>query len=401
MGKGLDDYLAEIAKADLLSSEEELKLIKAVQEKGTDCDEMKQLEKCSARFVVSLSSQYKVHGIDRMRLIEAGNIGLREAAMKYDFNSDVKFISFAVWFLRQEMKKILKETVDEVFYGKKYLDVFAELDKYRLMNLANDGDIHAACVLLDGMNRKVHSWIETFVDEDTHEEVEILRHEIVEGTTFEENENEKKELVQKIVDSKVSMTVEDLWEACRRLNNSDTLLLELLNRGEEKAAAYLEVPTILQELTDKGNKYAARELGFLYNRGDEEHGIFVNPEKAKDLFSMAGDDYEYEPEEEDPHEADYFLRGSTQELEPVKMLVNELTQRYGDVGNELGLYVPMEILMKTLVGSEYYAGNLLTMNTDVPDCIVLHAEANRMEPLLYALRQAFPNLDVEMKETEW
>ena len=36
-----------------------------------------------------------------------------------------------------------------------------------------------------------------------------------------------------------------------------------------------------------------------------------------------------------------------------------------------------------------------------PDCIVLHAEANRTEPLLYALRQAFPNLDIEMKETEW
>ena len=54
-----------------------------------------------------------------------------------------------------------------------------------------------------------------------------------------------------------------------------------------------------------------------------------------------------------------------------------------------------------LVGSEYYAGNLLKMNTDTPDCIVLHAEANRMEPLLYALRQAFPNLDIEMQETEW
>ena len=207
--------------------------------------------------------------------------------------------------------------------------------------------------------------------------------------------------MQRIVNSKASMTVEDLWEACRHLYDPDPLLFELLNRGEENAAAYFEDPTILQELADKGNKYAAEELGFLYDRGDEEKGIFVNPKKAEELFSMTGKEYEYEPEEEDPHEADYFLRGSAQELEPVKTLVNELTQRYGDVGNELGLYVPMEILMKTLVGSEYYAGNLLTMNTDAPDCIVLHAEANRMEPLLYALRQAFPNLDIEMQETEW
>lgn len=299
------------------------------------------------------------------------------------------------------MKKSLKEIVDDVFYGKKYLDVFTDSDKPKLMNLAKEGDIHAACVLIKGMNRKMHSWTEKFLDEDTNEEVDILRTEYIDGTTFESDENEKKELMQKIVDSKASMTVEDLWEACRHLNDPDPLLFELLNRGEEKAAAYFEDLVILQELADKGNKYAAKELGFLYDRGDEAKGIFVNPKKAKDLFSMAGKEYEYEPEEEDPHEADYFLRGSAQELEPVKTLVNELTQRYGDVGNELGLYVPMEILMKTLVGSEYYAGNLLTMNTDAPDCIVLHAEANRMEPLLYALRQAFPNLDIEMQETEW
>ena len=181
------------------------------------------------------------------------------------------------------------------------------------------------------------------------------------------------------------------------MKNEDTSLKD----GDIAETAYFENPTIPQELADKGNKYAAEELGSLYDRGDEAKGIFVNPKKAKDLFSMAGMEYKYEPEEEDPHEADYFLRGSAQELEPVKVLVNELIKRYGDVGNELGLYVPMEILMKTLVGSKYYAGNLLTMNTDAPDCIVLHVEANRMEPLLYALRQSFPNLDIEMKETEW
>ena len=299
-------------------------------------------------------------------------------------------------------KKVrVKETIDDVFYGRKHLDMFSEGDKSKLMNLANEGDMHAACVLIKGMNRKEHSWMETFVDEDTNKEVDILRCEVIDGTTFESDDNEIKELTQKIVDSKASMTVEDLWEACRILSDQDPLLFELLNRGEEIAAAYFENPTILQELADKGNKYAAEELGSLYDMGNEAKGIYVNPKKAKELFNIAGKDYEYEPEEEDPHEADYFLHGSAQELEPVKILVNELTQRYGDVGNELGLYVPMEILMKTLVGSEYYAGNLLTMNTDTPDSIVLHAEANRMEPLLYALRQAFPNLDIEMQETEW
>jgi len=159
-------------------------------------------------------------------------------------------------------------------------------------------------------------------------------------------------------------------------------------------------PAILQELCNNGSKSAALKLGQMYDKGDEKNGIFRNPVKAREYFKMAGEKYEYEPEEENPHEADYFLRGSAEELAAVKTLVDELTQKYGDAFNEFGLYIPMNILMNTLVGSRYYDGNLLTMNTDDPECIVLHAEANTMEPLLYALRQAFPNLEIEMRETK-
>jgi len=159
-------------------------------------------------------------------------------------------------------------------------------------------------------------------------------------------------------------------------------------------------PAILQDLCNNGSKSAALKLGQLYDKGDEKNGIFRNPVKARRYYKLAGKKYEYVPEEEDPHEADYFLRGSAEELAAVKTLVDELAQKYGEPENELGLYVSMNILMKTLVGSQYYDGNLLTMNTDDPECIVLHAEANRVEPLLYALQQAFPNLDIEAKETK-
>ena len=127
----------------------------------------------------------------------------------------------------------LTEAVDDVFYGRKHLDVFSDGDKPKLMNLAYEGDIHAACILLKGMNRKEHSWMETFLDEDTNKEVEILRCEVLDGTTFEPDDNDIKELTQKIVDLNASMTVEDLWEACRVLSDPDPLLFELLNRGEE------------------------------------------------------------------------------------------------------------------------------------------------------------------------
>jgi len=161
----------------------------------------------------------------------------------------------------------------------------------------------------------------------------------------------------------------------------------------------IQAPAILQELCNNGSKSAALKLGQMYDKGDEKNGIFRHPLKAREYFKMAGEKYEYEPEEENPHEADYYLRGSAEELAAVKTLVDELTQKYGDAFNEFGLYIPMNILMKTLVGSRYYDGNLLSMNTDDPECIVLHAEANTMEPLLYALQQAFPNLEIEMKET--
>ena len=159
-------------------------------------------------------------------------------------------------------------------------------------------------------------------------------------------------------------------------------------------------PAILQELCNNGSKSAALKLGQMYDKDDEKNGIFRNPLKAREYYKLAGKRYRYKTEIEDPHEADYFVRGSAEEIVAVKTLVDELAQKYGEPENELGLYISMNILMKTLVGSHYYDGNLLTMNTDDPECIVLHAEANRVEPLLYALRQAFPNLDVEVKETK-
>ena len=99
--KNLDEYLAEIGRAELLTIDEELELVKAVQEKGVDCDEMKRLEKTNARFVVSVANQYQNKGLTIWELIEAGTEGLRKAALKYEFKYDFKFMPYAVWWVRQ------------------------------------------------------------------------------------------------------------------------------------------------------------------------------------------------------------------------------------------------------------------------------------------------------------
>lgn len=87
-------------------------------------------------------------------------------------------------------------------------------------------------------------------------------------------------------------------------------------------------------------------------------------------------------------------------------LIRDLCKRFGIPENEedgLGLYVPQRALMKVLVGSdtEYYRGNILYLNREAPDRLVITSEADNGDPLLYALRQAYTNLDIEIKETEW
>ena len=101
--QSLDDLLNEIGRTSLLTHEEELELFKAVQEKGTDSEEMRKLEKANMRFVVSVANQYQKQGLTLEELIEAGTEGLRKAAVKYDLNVDIKFIAYAVWWIRQSI----------------------------------------------------------------------------------------------------------------------------------------------------------------------------------------------------------------------------------------------------------------------------------------------------------
>jgi DNA-directed RNA polymerase sigma subunit (sigma70/sigma32) len=95
--------MQEIASADILTTEEDFALTKAVQEKGIDCDEMKKLHEVYDRFVVSIAKQYLDKGLSLEELVEVGKSGLEKAAMKYDSTRGFKFIAYAVWWIRQPM----------------------------------------------------------------------------------------------------------------------------------------------------------------------------------------------------------------------------------------------------------------------------------------------------------
>ena len=105
----IDELLAEIGRAPLITSEEERMLLKAVKEKGRDCGEMKRLEAANMRFVVSLINQYQHRGLSLEELIEVGKAGLRKAVENYDLDPDTKFITHAVTQMRQTLEQAIAE----------------------------------------------------------------------------------------------------------------------------------------------------------------------------------------------------------------------------------------------------------------------------------------------------
>ena len=104
----MDNKELELAY-DLLTADEESKLTKAVQDKGTDCDEMKKLHEVYSSFVTSVAKEYLNNGLSLDELVEAGKIGLGKGAMKYDHSRGFRFISYAVWWIRESMLQAIAD----------------------------------------------------------------------------------------------------------------------------------------------------------------------------------------------------------------------------------------------------------------------------------------------------
>jgi RNA polymerase primary sigma factor len=130
----LDKYLQEIGRVDLITADEEVELARKIKQGDTKA--LDRLTKANLRFVVSVSKQYQNQGLSLPDLINEGNLGLIKAAQRFDETRGFKFISYAVWWIRQsilqalaEQARIVRLPLNKIGIINKVNKAFSELEQ--------------------------------------------------------------------------------------------------------------------------------------------------------------------------------------------------------------------------------------------------------------------------------
>ncbi|MBR7030250.1 MAG: hypothetical protein IKI06_03305 [Prevotella sp.] len=282
-----------------------------------------------------------------------------------------------------------REVIDAIINADSFEQMMSQLqpdDEQWLRQLANEKhDARAITLLLVGMENRYSTWDEEFTDEDTDEPFTFTHAESVDGETlFPRNDVESLRLYTLICQNWQQIDSAELYQIWNTIRCCTTL----------------DYTVLLHHLADETNdKDAMSELAETYRYGDERNGIYINRPMAKKYYDMLGEDYDpaEDDTEDDPVETDYTLKGNAETLKGIRDTINDLCQRFGTPDNEFGMFVPLQPLMKLLVGSddEAYRGNVLRMEQMDANTLVLYTESNNPGPLYYALHQSFPNLEIE------
>ncbi len=260
-----------------------------------------------------------------------------------------------------------------------------------------DKDLLNAIEILFGEKRDCHVWMETIEDPDTKETIQFERCEVLRTEPILKLEPETRQKIvvaylRFVADNMNEMSDDDLEEAGKFF----WLTNDLVDPSTDFDTANRYI-SIFESLANRKGEEWQNKLRDIFYYGKPEIGIFRNNEKAREY------DLEVEPYEHDDDDVCSYtlrIRGTQGQLETIQKLIDDLCQKFGTPDNEFGLYVPVPVLMKILVGSDEYLGNILS--SDIEDNTLnmeLECESDVAETLKYALQCSFGNLEIEVAES--
>ena len=331
---------------------------------------------------------YKEYISENGKLVEVEIIDEEEARIMALRNCFVEEFKELLSKTRQGNWTSQNELIEALFWGKYFEQRFSLLlpeDEQWLHPFAQKNDPRAITLLLVGMENRYRTWDEEFTDEDTGEPITVTHAEKIDSETlFPRNNVEALRMLTNLCEDWQMTDRRELFKA-----------VNIIRCSTEQ-----DYTMILHRLADEGNeKDAMSELAETYRYGNERNGIYINRLLAQEYYEKIGEQYNLAEDdtEDSPVETDYTLKGNAETLKGIRDTINDLCQRFGTPDNEFGMFVPLQQLMKILVGSddEAYRGNVLRMEQKDANTLVLHTESNNPGPLYYALHQCFQNLEIE------
>ena len=260
--EALDKYLVEIGRAPLISIDEEIELAQKIKKGGPEGERAKdKLVTANLRFVVSVAKQYQHQGLTLTDLIDEGNIGLIKAAQKFDETRGFKFISYAVWWIRQsilqaiaEQSRIVRMPLNQVGFQSKLTKAIVNFEQEferrpSVGELAEllDTDVAKVQEAL-GTNGKKVSVDAPFQDDDSNCLIDIMTDDSAPGT---DNQMEKESLAS------------DLDAALSALSDRERQVLKMLfgiGRNEMTAEEVANTLSLTRERVRQIKERALRRL---------------------------------------------------------------------------------------------------------------------------------------------
>jgi RNA polymerase primary sigma factor len=256
---GLDKYLVEIGREELISTDEEVELAQRIH-KG-DQEALDRLTRANLRFVVSVAKQYQNQGLALNDLINEGNLGLIKAAQKFDETRGFKFISYAVWWIRQsilqaisEQSRIVRMPLNQVGFQSKLSKAIVSFEQeFERRPSAEElaeilgTDLEKVQDALD-TNRKKVSVDAPFQDDESNSLIDIMQDESAPGT---DNSMERESLSS------------DLEAALAVLNGRERMVLKMLfgiGRNEMTAEEVAHNMSLTRERVRQIKERALRRL---------------------------------------------------------------------------------------------------------------------------------------------